>query len=208
MAQFDLTAATRTEKGKSYRKQLMNRGWVPGVVYGKKMESLPVELEWRTFHDVMNSGGRNAIINIKVENAGDYQVMVKDMQFDAIKQFLMHVDFQQISMSDAIEVNIPINVDGEIEEGVLQIILRELNISCLPGNIPGGINVDVSKLNVGDTLTVSDLEIPEGVEVLDDLEATILTISSETVAAEPEEAEEGEEEGEEGPAEGEQESAE
>ncbi|MTI83328.1 MAG: 50S ribosomal protein L25 [Firmicutes bacterium] len=204
MAQFDLKAAARTEKGKSYRKQLMNRGWVPGVVYGKKMESLPVELEWRTFHDVMNSGGRNAIINIKVENAGDYQVMVKDMQFDAIKKFLMHVDFQQISMSDAIEVNIPINVDGEIEEGILQIILRELNISCLPGNIPEGINVDVSKLHVGDTLSVNDLEIPEGVEVIDDPEATILTVSSETVA-EPEDEEEGEEEE---PAEGEAESAE
>jgi len=204
MAQFDLTAAARTEKGKSYRKQLMNRGWVPGVVYGQKMESLPVELEWRAFHDVMNSGGRNAIINIKVENAGGYQVMVKDMQFDAIKKFLMHVDFQQISMSDAIEVNIPINVDGEIEEGVLQIILRELNISCLPGNIPDGINVDVSKLHVGDTLSVNDLEIPEGVEVIDDPEATILTVSSETVA-EPEDEEEGEEEE---PAEGEAESAE
>ncbi len=204
MAQFDLTAAARTEKGKSYRKQLMNRGWVPGVVYGQKMESLPVELEWRSFHDVMNSGGRNAIINIKVENAGDYQVMVKDMQFDAIKKFLMHVDFQQISMSDAIEVNIPINVDGEIEEGILQIILRELNISCLPGNIPEGINVDVSKLHVGDTLSVNDLEIPEGVEVIDDPEATILTVSSETVA-EPEDEEEGEEEE---PVEGEAESAE
>ncbi len=194
MAQFDLQAAARTEKGKSYRKKLMDRGWVPGIVYGKKIESMPVELEWRALHDVMNKGGRNAIINMNVENAGDYQVMVKDLQFDPIKQFLMHVDFQQISMEDAIQVNVPIYVNGEVQEGILQVILRELSVSCLPGSIPDALYVDVSSLTVGDTVTVSDLEVPEGVEVMAEPDAAVVTVSSEAAAEEPAEAEEGEEE--------------
>jgi len=213
MAQYDLQAIARTKKGKSYRKQLMARGWVPAVIYGKKIESLPVELEWRSLYDVMTAGGRNAIISMKVENAGDYQVMVKDMQYDPIKQFLMHVDFQQISMDDAIQVNVPIYITGEVKEGILQVLLRELGVSCLPGNIPEGINVDVSQLQVGDTVTVNDLEVPEGVTVMDEPEATVLTVSSE--AAEPAETEEeaveaeGAGEGtEEAPAEGGEEAAE
>lgn len=195
MAQYEMQAVARTQKGKSYRKKLMERGWVPGVIYGKKIESLPVELEWRSLHNVMNAGGRNAIIKMKVEDKGDYQVMVKDMQFDPIKQFLIHVDFQQISMDDAIHINVPIHVNGEVKEGILQVLLRELSVSCLPGNIPEAINIDVSELNVGDTVTVKDLEVPEGVEVLDEPEATVLTVSSE--AAEPAETEEeaGETEG-------------
>lgn len=207
MAQFDLQAVARTKKGKSYRKQLMARGWVPGVVYGKKIESLPVELEWRAFHDIITKGGRNAIINMKVENAGDYQVMVKEMQFDPIKQNLIHVDFQQISMDDVIQISVPIHVTGEVKDGILQMTLRELEISCLPGKMPEAITVDVSGLKAGDSITVNDLQVPEDVTVLDDPETVVLSVISETVAEPAETEEEAGEGTEEVPAEGRQEEA-
>lgn len=197
MAQYEMQATARTEKGSSYRKQLMQRGWVPGVLYGKEIETLPVELEWRSLNNVMNAGGRNAIINLKIGDSGEYQVMVKDMQFDVVKRFLMHVDFQQISMTDTIQITIPIHVDGEVEEGIVQALLRELTISCLPGNIPEGVSIDVSDLKVGDTIVVGDLEVPEGVEVIDEPDATVITVGSEAMEIEEEVDEElDDEEGE------------
>lgn len=201
MAEYELQATVRNGKGKSYRKKLMSSGRLPGVVYGKKVESLPIEINYRDLHDIINQAGRNAIINLKVDNAGEYQVMIKDMQFDFIKQWLIHVDFYQISMEDAIEVSVPIQVTGKVEAGILQMAAREMTVSCLPGKIPEAITVDVSNMNIGDSLTAGDLQVPEDVKVKDP-DTVILSVIPEA-AAEPqaeEEEVEGAEAGEEAPA--------
>ncbi|MCF8010116.1 MAG: 50S ribosomal protein L25 [Clostridiales bacterium] len=194
MAQYNLQAAARTEKGKSYRKELMNKGWVPGIVYGKNMESQSVELEWRPLHDVLSKGGQNAIINMNVKNDGEHKVMIKELQYDSITKFLIHVDFKQISMHDKVQVVVPIHQQGEIQDGILQVVMRELNVSCLPGKIPESFVVDISSLTIGDSVTVADLDIPDGVDVENAPDETVLTITSEdkepTGAEEPEDNEE------------------
>lgn len=192
MAQYDLNVNPRTQKGKSYRTQLMSRGWVPGVIYGKKIDNQLVEFDWRSLYNILNKGGRNAIINMSVGDAGEYKVMVKDMQYDAIRRDLIHVDFQHISMDDAIQVAVPIYISGDVEEGILQVVLRELNVSCLPGNIPDSIIVDVTGMKTGDNIAVSTLSLPEGVDVLDDLDSIVATVVAQTVE-ETEQDEEGEE---------------
>lgn len=207
-----LNAKPRSEKGKGAARALRRDGRIPAVVYGSDIDSLPLsvsiqELE-RMFH---NPNFTRGLINLAVEGGKARQtVMIKEFQRDPVKDHYLHIDFYEIKMDQKIQTMVPVVTTGTskgVEEGgILQIIRRELEVDCLPANIPEQIEIDISELDVGDSVHVSELQLAEGIEIPYDADFTVLTVVSPKMEApEEEEAEEAEEleEGEEG-AEGEE----
>jgi large subunit ribosomal protein L25 len=159
---------------------------IPAVVYGRGLGSIPVEVDARQVDGILSSGaGRNSLIDFHVAgDEGAYTVMLKDIQYDPVRRGVVHADFQQVNLSEKINTTIPVILVGEVKEGVLQQVKRELEISCLPAEIPESITVNVAGLLPGSTLKVSDLIIPPGVKVLDEggeFVATVLTAAEKTV---------------------------
>lgn len=186
-------------------KSLRREDRVPGVVYGRGKDTLPVVLNGRSLRQALSSGaGSNAIIELSVIN-GDSQkketetVMCKEVQRDTlVQERLLHVDFIRISMQEKMLANVPIQIVGDSdspgvkEGGIVQVLLREVEVYCLPASIPELLEVDISSLNQGENLVSADLILPEGVELRTDPEETVVLVA----APEQEEvapAEEGEE---------------
>lgn len=173
----------REKKGKSYRHELQRRDMVPGVVYGKAVGAIPVEVEMKPFRQtlIMAKGG---VVDLTVLGPGEgesnsYKVLVKDIQVDPIKQVMMNIDFHQISMEEKVTTTVAIDFTGEVKIGILQTGMRELQISCLPDNIPASITVDLNGMEVGSTILVRDLSLPEDVTPLDDPETVVVTVLGE-----------------------------
>lgn len=188
MESLSLQVNYRKKKGRGYRNELFRKEMVPGVVYGKAVGSIPVEVPLKPFRDVLARGMSN-IIDLTVTGTGvdesrNYKVLVKDMQYDPIKRVLRHIDFQQVSMEEPLETTIPVNFTGEVKDGVLQHGIREIRIFCLPAEIPGAVTVDLDDLAVGDTVTVKDITIPGKVTVLEDPETVVVTVLAEHKAGE------------------------
>lgn len=196
MADLSLQVNYRAKTGKSYRKELARRNMVAGVVYGKAVGSIPVEMEYKPLRNVLSSG-YNSVIDLTVNGPGEqetrgFKVLIKDLQYDPIKRVIQNVDFHQISMDSAIQVAVPIEFTGKLASGILQYGLRELQVSCLPGNIPREIVVNLDGLKEGDSIAVQDITVPGGVTVLDDPDSIVASVVAqqveETVPAEDEEA--------------------
>ena len=196
-----MVAQVRAGRGKGYRNRLAAQGKIPAVVYGKAVGSLPVEISLRELRKLL--GGevtRSKVLDLKIAGDGwerQEKVLIKEMQHDPLTGRLIHVDFHQISLTEEVTTTVPVELAGEPvgikKGGILQHQLREVEISCLPTAIPEAITVDVSGLDVGDTIFVRDLVVPEGVKVLADPDEVVATV----VEAEAEEVaeEEGKEEG-------------
>ncbi|MDK2888210.1 MAG: large subunit ribosomal protein [Thermoanaerobacter sp.] len=193
-----LLAQVRSGRGKGYRHRLAAQGKIPAVVYGRTIGSIPLEVELRAVKNILaGEGGRNTLINLKITGDGQERqdkVLIKELQFDNMRGELIHVDFQQVSLTDRITTTVPVELEGEPvgvkQGGILQQQLRELEISCLPADIPEAITMDVSGLEMGDTIYVSDLPVPEGVKVLNDPEEVVATVVAPAVERVPGEEEE------------------
>ncbi|MFZ5642746.1 MAG: 50S ribosomal protein L25 [Bacillota bacterium] len=176
MTEHNLSASVRRNMAKSYRKDLLSRGMVPAVVYGKTVGNVPLEIGLKDLERALHSG-KNTIINLAVSgNGGPYKVMVKDLQYDPLRKGLIHADFQQISLKDRINTSVDVVLTGEAEGGLARVVMRSLDISCLPTNIPDNITVDVSGMSPGGSITVGDLDIPEGIRVLAEPDVTVVTV--------------------------------
>ncbi|MCF8094858.1 MAG: 50S ribosomal protein L25/general stress protein Ctc [Desulfobacteraceae bacterium] len=211
-----LNAQSRRETGKGPARALRRSGRIPAVLYGSGIDTQKLsvsiqELE-RMFNDPQFSRG---LINLAVEAGGTKQrtVMIKEFQRDPVKEHYLHIDFHEVKMDEKLSTMVPIVTTGiskGVEEGgILQIIRRELEVNCLPANIPEQIEIDITNLDVGDSVHVSEVQPGEGVEVPYEADFTILTVVSPKMEAPEEEAgEEETEEGEEGAESEESESAE
>ncbi len=189
-------------------------GAVPAVVYGRGTEPLMISLDSRSLKKSLNTAaGSNVLLDLVIggDDGGTKEtVMVKEMQRDPLqKDFILHADLIRISMTDRLEVQVPLNfigvAAGVTDGGIFQVQKREVGIRCMPGDIPQSIDVSIEDLGIGDVLTVADLSLPREIEILEDpLEnlASVL-VPHEEITAEEAEAEE-EETGAENPA-GEQE---
>ncbi|MFW6381299.1 MAG: 50S ribosomal protein L25 [Bacillota bacterium] len=195
MKKYEIEVEARKETGKGAARKLRRQGKIPGVVYGKERNSQPLSVDPRDLYDKIN---KNAIIDLVIDGEQESEtVMIKDYQRDVIKNKLLHVDFQKISMEEKIDVTVPINLVGEApgvqEGGVLQQLMREVEISVLPEDIPEEIDLDISELEVGDSLQVQQLQ-SEGIDVLASPEDVIVTVVTPTEEIEEEVEEELEEE--------------
>ncbi|MBW1853343.1 MAG: 50S ribosomal protein L25/general stress protein Ctc [Deltaproteobacteria bacterium] len=203
--QLKLSATVRKEKGKGVAGRLRQKGMLPAVVYGHKTPSTPLLIDSKQLRQAIAGGkGESKLFSLLIEENGEPKektVMIKELQIHPLKRHYLHVDFFEVAMDEEITIPLPIKLLGEAEGvkigGVLQQVRRELEIRCLPSNIPDSLEVDVSSLNIGDSIHLKDVQLPPGIKVSEDADLTIATLLSPTVEKEVAEevpAEEGEEE--------------
>lgn len=204
MEELVLKAKKRTEKGTGVAKRLRRQGLVPGILYGGS-EVVPLTFAFKDLQKILSTkSGENTIFQLNIEGAENRErnVIVRELQSEPVKGGVLHADFYEISMDKEITVSVEIVLEGEPvgvseEGGMLNHLLREIEIECLPTNIPESIKVDVTELRIGDVLHLKDISIPAGVKVLEEPEEAIVSVTAivEEVEAPPEEEEavEGEE---------------
>ena len=172
MAEHKLSATGRNDEGKGASRRLRRAGAVPAVVYGGNAEPQSIQLEHeKTWVASQNEWFYASIIDLDVDGSVQ-KVLLRDMQRHPYKQLIMHLDFQRVNENEAIRVSVPlhfVNEDaspaGKSADVVITHELNEVNISCLPGNLPEHIEVDLSNLALGDTVHLSQLKLPAGVEI-------------------------------------------
>ena len=199
MAKSVLNVETRVRTGKGGSRKVRQDGLVPAVVYGKGVEALNLRLDPKALQKaVATEAGWNTLITLKGNGPFDGLVVIlKDMQIDAIRRNPMHVDFLAIDLNKTLAVMVPVQPvgksKGEIEGGTLQLVRHEVEVYCLPTNIPTSLEIDVTALNIGEVVHIDELSLPEGVESQHDVNFTVLTVvgrMAEEVEVD-EEAEEG-----------------
>ncbi|MFF2890619.1 50S ribosomal protein L25/general stress protein Ctc [Paenibacillus sp. NPDC057967] len=175
-----IQAEQRTGATKGDLRQLRISGQVPGVVYGRQLQSSAVISVSEKELSTLLRSHPNAVLELNVPESGVHSVMVADVQRDALNHKLLHVDFRQINMNENVRASVRIDATGDStgvrEGGILSVILHELEVQCLPGDIPEAIEVDVSELGIGDSILVSDLKLPGGVEAKSDSQLVIVTV--------------------------------
>lgn len=176
----ELQAKPRNNEKKSTIKKIRKEGNVPAVVYGNGLESTAISFNNSEFIKVIREVGRNGIITLKLENE-DYPVMLYDMQYDNMKDEIVHVDFYKVDMSSEVDVDVTVNLVGEAsgqkDGGIVQQGVYELNVRALPTEIPEAIDVNIEELNIGDSIQVSDLQADSNYEILTDPEETIVSVT-------------------------------
>ncbi|MBU3911723.1 MAG: 50S ribosomal protein L25 [Candidatus Omnitrophica bacterium] len=181
----ELHSSLREGKGKEISKKLREENLVPGVVYKKGEETLSLKIDRRSLAKALHTdAGENVIIKLNIEGAKkkkERTVIVKDVQKDPVKDHLLHIDFQEISLTEKLKVKVRIIAKGEAvgvkqDKGVLQHVLWEAECECLPTNIPEKIEVDVASLKIGDSIHIKDIVLSEGVKVLENPEAVVFTV--------------------------------
>lgn len=205
MEEIFLDAEKREELGKGKVKDLRKKGFVSGVVYGEGKYSFAIKMSHRELVRLVHQHRlESAVINLRVKDDKKDKprpCLIKEIQYDPVKDDILHVDFNEISLTKAIKVNIPVNVKGEAvgikqEGGSLERILWEIEIECLPTEIPKEIEIDITPLKLGGSIHIKDIKFPPNVKVLNEPEAIVLTIAApmkEEVAAEAVEGEEAKE---------------
>jgi large subunit ribosomal protein L25 len=190
--EITIRAELRGGRGKNDSRRLRARGYVPVTLYGGEGESVSAAAPLSELAAVLRSdSGHNTIFTLDVEGAGAHEVLFLDRQIDPVRGRLMHADLRRLVKGQKVEVTVALHLTGEpigVTEGggVLEQIVRELDIRCAPREIPEAINVDVSNLGVHDVLHVSDIPVSEGVEILEAADMVIATVG--IVREEPVEA--------------------
>jgi len=183
--------------GKSVTRKLRAQGDVPAVYYGRGEDPIVLTVNAKEIDTLLHAGGSsNVIVDLQVEGdaATDRKALIREIQRDPVVGNILHLDFQHISLTERITVEVPIELTGvptgvKDGGGILEHLLREVEVECLPTDIPAEITVDVTGLAIGDSLHVSDLSAP-GVEILTDGHRTIATVVPPTVLEEAKPAEE------------------
>jgi large subunit ribosomal protein L25 len=192
MQMQELTIARRDGTGKQMAKRLRRQGVVPAVLYGGA-RSEPVTVDPKAvLRMISGHEGTTQLLALKMDgDGGNRLAIIRAMQFDPVTERLLHVDLQEVSPDKPITVRVAVHPIGEAvgvrdTKGILNLVLHELTISCLPTAIPARIDADVSQLAIGDVLTVGDLRAPEGVRIVNDPGQAVATVAppmAEEVAA-------------------------
>jgi len=190
MAVVELEAWPREERGSRPSRRLRRQGLVPAVLYGRGEPNVLLKLREQDVFELLTT--HTSVVELQWDSTTQ-PAQVKELQIDRLEDRVLHADFVRISLSENIEVTVPLEVVGEapgVEEGgVLEMQMRELEVECLPASIPENIEVDVSELEMGDSLLVRDLDLPEDVTPLDDPTRVAVGVVSPTEIEEEEEEE-------------------
>lgn len=174
-----LEAKERTDKKHSTLRRIRSQGGIPAILYGKKVENKMIFVSAAELEKALREGGRTSLITLKVGGA-DYSVLLRELQRDPLRGELLHADFQAVDMSTEVDIDVEVRLVGEApgvkDGGVLQQNLHELSIRVLPANIPPAIEVDISGLQVGDTVTVGDVQTDGKFEINHEPSEVIATI--------------------------------
>jgi large subunit ribosomal protein L25 len=200
MSEMSIQVDKRERTGKGGNRQARMRGQIPAVVYGSGKESVPIEVNRKSFIEMMKkAGSENPILVLKLSDTGqERHAIVRDMQRDPVSRQVIHIDFQRIEMTDKVRVTVPVELVGtsygvKTQGALIDFVVREVHIECLPGDIPKHLELDVTELHAGQHAEAKDLKLPEGVTLLDEPERVILSVvharTEETAGAEQAEPE-------------------
>lgn len=186
MAQSTLNAKVRKRLGKTGAKEVRNEGNIPAVLYGKKSEPVSLAINPKELKEALKTNaGINTLLELKYTDDGtEYKKvsLIREVQIDPISSNPVHLDFQILELDQTITVEIPIVLTGRPvgvrEGGVLMEKIREIEISCLPSDIPSSVEIDISNLKLGDAVHIRDLKLPEGTTVLKDADEEIASVIS------------------------------
>ena len=185
MEKIVVNAEIRTELGKSKVKKLREKDLIPAVVYKGGKECFNLKIQRKELSEALHtSAGENVLITLKIK--GEKKVkektcIIKELQYHPVRENILHVDLNEISLTEKIKIKVPVQTHGEPEGvtkdgGVLDHPLWEVEIECLPTEIPEKIGVEVGKMMIGDTVYVKDLEVASGIKILNDPELTVLSV--------------------------------
>lgn len=202
---FELSAEKRETKGTGASRRLRHAGKVPGIIYGANKEPEMVNFDHDTvYHLLENEAFHTSILDVKCDGSTEKAVL-RDVQYHPFKQLVMHMDLQRISASEKLHMLVPLHFIGEdvapgvkLQGGIVSHLMTEVDVTCLPGNLPEYLEADVSELELHASLHLSDIKLPEGVELTslahggDDLAVVTIAAVRGTVEEEaPAEGEEG-----------------
>ena len=185
MEQIKLKASVREERGKQAANKLRKGGFVPAIVYHRGEEPVSISIVDKEITKILQSaGGENVLINLTIEKekkAKSRSVIIKEIQQDPVKRSILHVDFNEISLTEKIQVDVEVVGVGEpvgvkLEGGALDHPLREVKVECLPTDIPKNIEVDVTGLKLNGSIHVSDLKVSDKIRVLTDPNALLFQV--------------------------------
>jgi large subunit ribosomal protein L25 len=183
MAKAAMQIIQRDATGKGAARSIRRQGLIPAIIYGKGTQPCAVTVEPKALSAAVSTeAGWNTLITLQGEGAlNGLVVIVKDLQRHTIRREVTHVDFQLINLQDVVHVMVPVHPVGksigEKNGGNLQVIRHELEVVCLPDAIPDAIEVDVTNLDIGDTLHIEDLTLPAGTQVPHDVNFTVITVT-------------------------------
>ena len=183
MGDVTLATETRSTRGKGAARELRRRGQVPAVVYGGGREATAISIDRTGFERMLEAShsGVNTLIDLAGDSdAAGRTVIAKELQREAVRGALVHVDFYEIDLTTTIEIAVPIHLIGSaagvLLGGVLDQQLREIVLLCLPNAIPDELEIDISGMELGDSLHITDLPIPKGSELVTDDSLTVATV--------------------------------
>lgn len=182
MAEVKLKAVKRDDTGKGSARRARAEGLVPAIVYGQGMEPISISVNRREFVTALQTdAGMNVLLNIDVDGATT-TALTREIQTDPVRGTLLHADFVKIDLKQEVEVEVPVHVVGEApgvkEGGVLEHPLFTLHVRCLPTNVPESIDADISGLNIGDSLRVSELSEGRDFHILNDPESVVASVAA------------------------------
>lgn len=197
MAQANLNVELREQSGKGVARRLRSAGRLPAVVYGKDLTAQPISVDPKELETIIyGEGGANTLITLKgAKGLNGKVVILKDIDYHPLRRDMVCADFHALNLKDKSSFMVPVEVigtsAGQKDGGSLQVIRHELEVYCLPTDVPQSIEIDVTELQIGDTIHVEEVQVPEGVELVFDVNFTVVTVSY--VREEVEAPEEGEE---------------
>ncbi|MCP4023026.1 MAG: 50S ribosomal protein L25 [Desulfobacteraceae bacterium] len=195
MELIDLKAQLRKTKGKSAAKALRKSNAIPAIMYGAKTEAVLLSINTSEFDKIIRENGSTGLFfNVNVDNGAlEKSVMLKELQMDTFGLQYQHIDLHAIDMDSEVTVTVPIEAvgvsSGVKEGGLLQIIRRELDVLCKPVNTPDVIKIDITELEIGNSIHVDEIDLGENVQIPHEVNFTVLTIVAPTVEEEVEEEE-------------------
>jgi len=165
-------------------KRLRKERLIPAIFYGKGVKNVPLQVKYGDFRRVYLKAGENKIIDLDIDGKKKVKVLVHDVQFYPLTGAINHVDFINVNLNEEVTTHVPIVVEGvslavKDLQGVLTMVKHEINVRCLPNDIPEAIKVDISSLvDFSKSIHVSDLVLPKGVKVLDNLKDVVVTVTA------------------------------
>ena len=184
MSELTIEVQKREKTGKGSNRRARSGGLIPAVVYGGGKDSVSIQVDRKSMLDLMKkAGSENPIYLLKLTDSGsERHAMIREVQTDPISRQVLHIDFQRVLMDQKIRVQVPVELVGvaygvKTQGGVLDFVTREVQVECLPGDIPKQVELDITGLHIGQHAEARDLKMPNGVSLLDDADKVIVSLS-------------------------------